>query len=120
MSDGLKRTVLALALTMTMTPAMATGWHKIPMMVKPPVVVVPPPVVTPPPTASAAPATSSASGTPWLGIGAMAFTLVFFYLAICQLEEERDPEQFKALHCPSPPDPEVFKTCNPFSQAPCQ
>ena len=75
-----------------------------------PPAVVPPAVV--PPTA----AVPSVSPTPWLGISAMAGVGIFFYLAICQLEEERDPEKHKVLRCPDTPD---WKQCSPFSQAPC-
>ena len=90
----------------------------------PPVVVTPPPVVMPPPTVAppaattpAAPPAGAAGHTvPWIGIGVAVGMVVFAWLAICQLEEKRDPDRHKALMCPKTPD---WKQCSPFSQAPC-
>lgn len=89
--------------------------HHPPVVVPPPVVTPPPPVVIPPPTvapppAPAAPAPAQpppqSSGGTHGGVAGwfvMGFVATFFYLAICQLEEERNPELHKRLLCPKTP-----------------
>jgi len=107
------RAILAVLL---LVPDLAWAHH--PMMPPPaPPPVVAPPTVTSPAAASSAPVASSAGTTvPWLGIGVAVGTVVFAWLAICQLEEERDPAMHKLLMCPKTPD---WKQCSPFSQQPC-
>lgn len=83
-----------------------------PPVVTPPVVTPPP--APPPPAPAPAPAATGTT-TPWLGIGVMVGVAVFFYLAICQEEEKRDPAQSKRLHCPTTPD---WHVAPPFTTGP--
>ena len=122
------RLLIGLALAAVCGLAQAHGVHPpvvVPPVVAPPVVApppAPPPVVVPtvtPAAAPAAPSTPAATGgsfVPWLGIGVTVFSAVFAWLAICQLEEERDPAMHKRLLCPKTPD---WKQCDPFTQQPC-
>lgn len=83
-------------------------------MIKTPIMA--PPAVTTPVTSPASPQqASTANGTGVMGWYVMGFVLVFYYLAICQLEEERDPEMFKTLMCPPTPDWEFIE---PFTAIP--
>ena len=95
----------------------AWAHYPIPVVPLPPVTAAPPVVAVPPPASSAPPSAASpaGAGTPWLGIGVMVGVAVFFYLAICQTEEKRDPEQFKRLHCPATPD---WHVAPPFTFGP--
>lgn len=103
-----------------MLPCAAFAHH--PMI---PPVVVAPPVMTAPPVVPAAPA-APASGSPyapsgghgplWVGWAVAGGMVVFAWLAICQLEEERDPAMHERLLCPKTPD---WKQCDPFTQQPC-
>ena len=109
--------LLALVLMLVSTNALATGWHHLPMVHPPgvtPLPVTPPPTVAPPAASQPAQA-GTAKGAGMVGWYAMGFVLVFYYLSICQLEEERDPEMFKTLMCPETPD---WKVAPPFTTGP--